>query len=259
MKRFLFLFLLTSQAAMSQTPDSTQVPAIPPKSNFKFSFTSSISYALVAVSTPNLRSYFRANEIKPSFGLSEFVHLNFGLRYERFRLMSQSGRGASLISSESKNYESRVARQSHADYLGYMLGYDVLNGRNRRLYANIGLGTATYEYSVYRRTTQPVDFQDLTQYNQPGNIPSLKLTNTCVDFNLEYVQREKRKQSAEATVRLGYRRGLNPRAWESDAFGLQEAPTDRINQFYLQVGYNFSLNFNKGANLFSPSRETDKQ
>jgi len=244
---------------MSQTADSVATTSIPPKSNYKYSLISSISYAMVAVSTPNLRSYFRANQIKPSFGLSEFVHWNVGFRYERFKLMSQSGRGASLISSESRDYERRVARQNHADYVGYMLGYDVLNERNRRLYANIGLGTVTYEYSVYRRTVQPVDFQDLTQYNQPGNIPSLKLTNTYVDFNLEYVQREKRKQSAEATVRLGYRRGLRSRAWESDAFRLQGAPTDRINQFYLQIGYNFSLNFDKGANLFSPFRRIENQ
>jgi hypothetical protein len=223
--------------------------SIPPKSNFKFGIISSISYATALTTMPNLRSYFRANQIDEQEGLfNQFVHLNVGFRYKRLKLITQSGRGVEIISFEPRD-EGRVARQIYADYMGAMLGYDVLNGRNRRLYVNVGTGTTTYKYNVYRRSEQPVDFQDLTQYSQAGNIPSLRLTNRYIDFNLELAQREKRKRSAEVILRLGYRRGLSPQAWRSDAFALQGAPTDRINQFYFQVGYNFSSNFGKAAAL----------
>ena len=249
MKRFLFMFLLTSQAAMSQTPDSVKTAAIPPKSNFKFGIISSISFAMATTSTPNLRSYFRANQIKPAPSFGQFAHWNGGFRYKRLKFMSQSGRGLDIYSSEAHYGNKREAQLDHADYVGTMLGYDVLNGRNRRLYLNVGSGAVLYKYSVFRYSQQYVDWQDLKQYNQPGNIPTLRLTNHYLDFNVELVQREKRKRSAEYLLRAGYRRGLRPRAWESDAFVLQGAPTDRISQFYLQIGYNFSLNFDRVADL----------
>jgi hypothetical protein len=249
MKRFLFLFLLTSQVALSQTPDSVETDATPPKSNSKFGIISSISFAAAITSTPHLRSYFRANQIKPASSFGQFAHWNGGFRYKRFRFMSQSGRGLDLDLSVSHYGEKREAQLDHADYVGTMLGYDVLNGRNRRLYFNVGSGAILYTYSVHRYTQQHVDWQDLNQYNQPGNIPSLRLINHYFDVNLELVQREKRKRSAEYMMRVGYRRGSRPRAWESDAFMLQGAPTDRISQFYLQVGYNFSLNFDRVKDL----------
>ncbi|UOQ68957.1 hypothetical protein [Hymenobacter volaticus] len=249
MQRFLFLFLLLSRAAMSQTPDSVATSAIPPKSNSKFGIVSSISFAVATTSTPNLRSYFRANQIKPAPSFGQFAHWNGGFRYKRLKFMSQGGRGLDLTLSEAHYGNKREAQLNHADYVGTMLGYDVLNGRNRRIYLNVGSGTILYKYSVYRFTLQHVDWQDLTQYNQPGNIPSLRLTNRYLDFNVEFVQREKRKRSAEYLLRAGYRRGLRPKAWQSDAFVLQGAPTDRISQFYLQLGYNFSLNFDRVKDL----------
>ncbi|MBC6609740.1 hypothetical protein H8B15_02325 [Hymenobacter sp. BT507] len=249
MKRFWFVFLLTSRVAMSQTPDSVKTTSIPPKSNFKFGIVSSISFSLAAVSTPHLRSYFRANEIKPAPFFGQFAHWNGGFRYKRLKFISQAGRGLDISFMEGRKDDKRVAQQDHADYTGFMLGYDVLNARNRRLYLNVGTGAITYKYSVYRRTPQIVDWQDLTQYSQPGAIPSLTLTNQYLDVNLELTQREKRKRSAEYMLRVGYRRGLRPQAWESDAFLLQGAPTDRISQFYLQIGYNFSLNFDRVADL----------
>jgi hypothetical protein len=124
-----------------------------------------------------------------------------------------------------------------------MLGYDVLNGRNQRLYLNAGVGGIFYEYSVYKRTNQPVSFQNLTQSGQPGDIASLKLSNSFWDVNLELSQREKRKASVSPVIRVGYRRGWQARAWESGAFPLTGAPTDRISQFYFQGSFYFSRNY----------------
>lgn len=251
MKRFLLLFLLLSRAALSQTPDSvaTTATAIPPKSNFKFSIISSVSFAGAVTSTPTLRAYFQANQIKPASSFGQFAHLNGGFRYKRLKFMSQAGRGIDFTLSPARYDEKRVAQQDYADYVGSMLGYDVLNARNRRLYLNVGSGSIAYHYSVHRRTPQLVDWQDLAQYSQPGNIPSLRLMNPYLDLSVELVQREKRKYSGEHLLRAGYRRGLGHRAWESDAFVLQGAPTDRISQFYLQFGYNFSLSFDRVKDL----------
>ena len=169
--------------------------------------------------------------------------LGFGVRYDRLKLGLQVGYGYSNNSQRDK--DSLVARQVYNRYTGVLLGYDLANARNRRLYINVGFGNIHYEYNVYRRTNQVVAFQNILQTGQPGTIPSLKLSNNFLDVNLEYTKREKRKQSAENVVRLGYRRSLQAKAWESDAYQITGGPADRISQFYLQVTYYFSSNYTK--------------
>lgn len=245
MQRFLFLFLLMSRAAMSQTVDSTQVTAFPPKSNYKFGIITELGLMLAYTRTPNMQSFFRQNNIERDGLIDPFVHTNVGGRYRRLKGLVQIGFGANLAAPNERG--ALVARRTYASYSGAIVGYDVLNSRNQRLYLNAGIGGLFYDYAVYNRTSQPVAFQNLTQYSQTGNIPSLKLSNTYWDINLELSQREKRKHDISRVFRLGYRRGWQARAWDSSAFQLLGAPTDRISQVYFQGSFYFSTNYSNAA------------
>ena len=245
MQRFLFLFLLMGRAAMSQTVDSAQVSAISPKSSFRFSFITEMGFMLAATSTPNMQAFYRQNSIERDTPLDPFVHLNVGVRYYRLKLLLQNGYGLNYFPPDER--PRRVVRRTYASYTGAMLGYDVLNDRNQRLYLNVGVGELRYDYAVIDRTYQQVAFQNLPQFASTGNIPSLKLSNTYWDINLELSQREKRRSSIASVFRLGYRRGWQPARWESGAFPLLDAPSDRISQLYFQGSFYLSRNYPKGA------------
>ncbi len=246
LKRFLFLFLLTGRAAMGQTLDSARVAVIPPKADSKFSLITELGFLLAATSTPNMHAFFRQNQIEYTTLRDPFVHVNAGGRYQRLKLLAQIGYGVDFSASNEQG--NLVARRNHATYSGAMLGYDMLNSRNERLYFNVGVGGIIYEYSVYGRTSQPVAFQTLTQYSQPGSISSLKLNNTYLDLNVEFSQREKHKASISRVLRVGYRRGWQASEWESGAFPLTGAPTDRISQFYFSASLYFAKNYAKITN-----------
>ncbi|MCI1189433.1 hypothetical protein MON38_18575 [Hymenobacter sp. DH14] len=241
MRRFLFLLLLPGPAAMAQAVDSAQTATIPPKSNFKFSVITELGFSMGSTSTPNMQAFFNQNNIERDSRADPFVHLNFGGRYKRLKMLLQTGYGFNYFPPNEK--DARVARRTYASYSGAMLGYDVLNDRNRRLYLNVGVGGLNYDYAVINRTGQPVVFQNLPQYSQAGNIPSLQLRNTYWDINLELSQREKRKSSIASVLRIGYRRGWQASAWQSAAFQLLDAPQDRISQFYFQGGFYLSRNY----------------
>ncbi|WP_128546153.1 hypothetical protein [Larkinella soli] len=252
MKRFLLLLLIGSHTAPAQTADSTAQVSIPPKSDFKSGMMAEIGVSVASTRIPAIRSYFRSNGIRPDSHIDPFLHFGFGGRYGRFKVMLLAGRSFSFIDLpplRDDDAGSRpVARQVRANYGGGQIGFDLANTRNRRVYLNAGLGTIGYEYSVYRQSDEAVAFSDLPQYRPGGHIPSLILYNHFWDVNIEYSQREKRKRSVESVLRIGYRRGLQPGTWKSDAFRLTGAPTDRISQFYIQGTYYFSSNYIKGAN-----------
>ena len=230
---------------MSQTVDSAQVSAIPPKSNFRLSVITEMGSMLATTSTPNIESFYRQNNIEHDTPLDPFVHLNFGVRYHRLKLLGQTGYGMNYYFPNERL--THVVRRTYASYTGALLGYDVLNDRNQRLYLNVGVGQLRYEYAVIDRTYQQVAFQNLPQFASAGNIPSLKLNNTYWDINLELSQREKRRSSIASVFRLGYRRGWQPARRESGAFQLLDAPSDRISQFYLQGSFYLSRNYPRAA------------
>jgi len=245
MKYFLLLFLLVGRMALGQTPDSAQVTAIPPVPTFKYSYITELGTMLAFTRTPHMQDFFRQNQIKRAFPLDPFVYFTTGVRYQRVKAILESGYATNSWSYWEQ--EENAARRTYGAYSGILLGYDVLNGRNSRLYLNVGIGGVFYEYSVYGRSSQPVAFSNILQYNQPGTISSLKLSNTYWDINVEFAQREKRRISPSFIVRVGYRQGWQAEAWESGAFPLTGAPLDRIGQFYVTTGYSLAKNYAKAA------------
>lgn len=240
MKHLLTFFLLTGPAAMAQAVDSAQAPGFPPKSNYKYSFITEGGYSIGFTSTPNMQAFFRQNNIERETIFDPFAHLYVGGRYQRLKLLLQFGYGFNNYEPNEK--DPRVVRRTYANYTGGTVGFDVLNTRNRRLYINLGAGSIKYDYAVINRSNQPVAFQNLPQYAQAGNIPSLQLQNAYWDVNLELTQREKHRSSVGTVARVGYRRGWQTSAWKSSVFQLLEGPQDRISQVYFEFGIYLSRN-----------------
>ena len=247
--KYLFIALLTTQVAFGQADDSTAVVSIPPKSDFKYGFASELGLSNAVTLLPNNRSFFKDNQIRPDPSLTLLVNIGFTLRINRLKLLAQNGFG---LNNARTYYEfpttgsETVVQNSIATYTGLLVGYDVLNARNRRLYINAGLGGMEYGFNIFRRTDQTVLFQNILQTTQTGTVSSLLLKNVgYVDVNVEYTQREKRKRSVGVVLRLGYRSGTYRKAYESDAFQLVNAPKDRIGQIYFQSLLNLSVNNNK--------------
>lgn len=245
MKYFLLLFLLVGRVALGQTPDSAQVTAIPPVPTFKYSYITELGSMLAFTRTPHMQEFFQQNQIKRAFPLDPFVYFTAGGRYQRVKAILEFGYATNGWTQWEQN--DAAARRTYGAYSGILLGYDVLNSRNSRLYLNVGIGGLFYEYSVYGHSSQPVAFSNILQYSQPGTISSLKLSNTYWDLNVEFTQREKRKVSPAFVFRAGYRQGWRAETWESGAFPLTGAPVDRIGQFYVTTGYSLSKNYAKTA------------
>ena len=240
MKHLLFALLLTGPAALGQAVDSAQAPGFPPKSDYKYSFITELGASNSLTFTPNMQSFFRQNGIERETIFDPFAHLYVGGRYQRLKLLLQLGYGLNYYEPNEK--DPRVVRRTYANYMGGTLGFDLLNTRNRRLYLNLGAGSIKYDYAVINHSNQPVAFQNLPQYAQAGNIPSLQLQNAYWDVNLELAQREKHRSSVGSVLRVGYRRGWQTSAWKSSVFQLLEGPQDRISQVYVEVGFYLSRN-----------------
>lgn len=240
MKHLLTFFLLTGPVALGQTADSARVSGFPPKSDYKFSLISELGASLGYTSTPNMQAFYRQNNIERETIFDPFAHLYVGGRYKRLKLLLLTGYGLNYYQPNEK--ADRVVRRTYASYTGGMVGFDVLNTRNRRLYLNLGAGSIRYDYAVINRSNQSVAFQNLPQYAQAGNIPSLQLQNAYWDVNLELTQREKHRSSVGSVARLGYRRGWQTSAWKSSVFQLLEGPQDRISQVYFEFGFYLSRN-----------------
>ena len=249
MKRLLLLLLIITQVAFGQADDSTAVVSLPVKTNFKYGLASEFGLSSTVTLLPNIRSFFRENQIRPDPSLALILNTGVTIRINRIKLLLQNGFG---LNNAGTYYDfpatgsEIVAQNSIAAYSGMLIGYDVINARNRRLYINAGFGGMEHGFNIFRRTNRTVPFQDILQTTQTGTVSSLLLKNVgYLDVNVEYTQREKRKRSVGVVLRLGYRRGTYRKAYESDAFRLVDAPKDRIGQIYFQSLLNLSVNNNK--------------
>ncbi|RFP64364.1 hypothetical protein D0N36_14340 [Hymenobacter lapidiphilus] len=245
------MLLLLSRAAVSQTAvDSTQVAAAPaaiilPKSDYRFSVIVEGGYMMALTNMANMNSFFRQYAIKREATGDPFVHYHGGGRYKRFKFLGQFGYGVNAYGPNER--DALVVRRTYANNSGAMLGYDVLNDRNMRLYLNFGAGNLSYDYAVINRFNQTVAYTgSLARYSHNGDISSLKLDNPYWDLNVELSQREKRRANVGSVLRLGYRRGWQPSKWKSGPFVVDGFPADRISQLYLQVGFYVSSNFRPG-------------
>lgn len=249
MKQFWLLLALATSPALAQQTDTTDSTLASQPTDYAFGFLSEINTGLVVGvnNLPAYRAFLVANQIQSPPSLDAYLSIGLGVRFQHFHVLTQVG--YSLLNSgypsEPTNRSGLVSRQLMGGNVGFLIGYDLINARNKRLFLNVGMGGIGYEYALYRQTSTSISFQQLPQTTSPGSVASLKILNTYWDVNIDYVQREKRKRSVQLLFRLGYRRGFQPQRWTSDVFTLTDAPTDRISQVYGQVGYQFSSNRTK--------------
>jgi hypothetical protein len=110
----------------------------------------------------------------------------------------------------------------------------VFQSRNYRI--DLGVGSTVYVCGLRIEEPEPkrkIVFSDLpnTDFNTTPVITNL---GGALDVYVSLAQREKRRTTAGGITRIGYRHGVSNRAWESFAFDLVEAPTDRLRMFYIQ-------------------------
>lgn len=185
--------------------------------------------------------------------MSLFIHTGLGYRRQRFKLMLryEYGIDPTLNVSKTPSTVSIVARRQNVRNNILSFGYDIANTRNRRVFINAGVGAVRYEYSIFRLTNQVVAFQDILNSSLPGSLPSLTLTNSYWDMNIEFLQREKRRGTHlkgtgfQFVSHLGYRRGWRTSTWSSEAYQIVGGPADRLSQFYAQLGFCIGYNYNR--------------
>ncbi len=229
--------------AAGQTTDSTLLDSLPRKSNFRFGFLYEFGLNTTATLLPEMRSFFRANQIKPLALSAGTVNLNFGVRINRIKVMVQSQSSFFSRTVSTNNWVQKNGINSQ----GILVGYDVLNSFNKRVFIYVGLGGAEYNLSLYRKGVQQIPFQSVLQTPpSAGSVPSLALRNVgFAEVALEFSQREKRKASAYTATRIGYRTGMVKKAWESDVYTFTNPIKDRFSQFYVQFIFAYSLNGNR--------------
>lgn len=204
-----------------------------------------LGYGYAYTRLPTMRAFFKSNQIKEDHSLDNFAAVGFGYRRQRFKgsLYASYGIDQGTRSPNNTGQAQLIARRQNFSGAVLFVGYDLANTRNKRVFLNAGFGSIRYEYSVFRATNQAVPFQTILQNNPAGSVPSLFLTNNYWDVNLEISQREKRRDALQLVSRFGYRRGFTADAWQSDAYQLINAPSDRVSQFYAQFSLYISRNY----------------
>ncbi|WP_460637620.1 hypothetical protein [Larkinella harenae] len=191
-----------------------------------------------------MKAFFRNNQVDFDKHIDRIVTAGLGYRWQRVKVMVHPFFGVDqrLLPPSLQGRSNFVARRQNLSGVDFMVGYDVANTRNQRVFVNASVGSIRYEYSLFRPTSQPVSFQNIFQHSSIGSVPSLYLNSGFWEVNIEVSQREKRADSFQWVTRIGYRRSFQSRSWQSDAYPLLDAPQDLISQFYLQVGLYLSRN-----------------
>ena len=153
MKLLLFLTLLTTYPAWSQSVDSTNTAPFPQKSNFRSGFMLEPGYGFAITRFASMNAFFRDNQVNFNKKLDRFFVAGLGYRLQRFKVMTHSLLMISqnLLPPEQDGF-ALVARTKDLTALDLFLGYDIANGRNRRVFVNAGVGSIRYEYSLFRAT-----------------------------------------------------------------------------------------------------------
>ncbi len=164
---------------------------------------------------------------------------NFGLYYRWAKVKLGFSLGFDLPSSLNDN-NLRLRTQRYNGL--FRLGYGVFNTRNRRFFANVGLGAMGWEAYLFSAgpATAATNWANLRPTSLP-RLPSVFLTNTqpVIDVSFEVLLREHKHREARLNYRVGYMVGLKPQAWQAEGLILPDAPTDRFHRFYIDINFAF--------------------
>lgn len=250
---FLILFLPSSLSAqvLEQEPSSSKQLKDP--DDFPFGFNLFLGLPGTAISRDlgyqNLHALFDSKGI----GLPKFrtmVFYGVGFRYKRlyadmslsslfgtFPLELYGEPSFNTVSSQSVNMIS--------------VGVSIFQNRNAAFLLKAGFGEATSSFWVTPlETGVEVDFDQIEQVDSPIAFPHVFHKSTFLDVGIEVFQgRAKSRTSLSQSIRLGYRDGLNEKAWQAVNASTVNAPVDRFRQVYVQVLFTFGANWVKKNKL----------
>jgi hypothetical protein len=239
MKKIVILitFINASLSAVSQE-DSTIIA----KSNFDWGFTwfvGAFNSATITTRYDNLEKLIKSNKNlsknQTRIQVSEFLPVGFGFRYKRFKINAEY----------TLPFDAFDEREVTTSTLSIVAGYDVLNGRNYRIYPYLGLGMSQNTFNPSIANKKTVDFKDLSGPNFGASFPILKNEISYIDFGFEYSYREKKIRNFGWYSRIGYRLAQKASPWKSNQLIITNAPTDKVNQLYLSYGVIYSINRKK--------------
>ena len=142
------------------------------------------------------------------------------------------------------------------------LGYGLILRRSRQWFVNVGMGSQETRVNIYKTgaTTPSVSFDDLLTSPTVGQSPTLLHKNTFLELSVEHMFRPKRPISFNPVVKFGYRYGTKPTSWGTDAnLSFQNAPADRLNQFFVQSIFVLSKNYKKQTPAEKEARRKSRE
>ncbi|MFN7118906.1 MAG: hypothetical protein ACK4TA_19060 [Saprospiraceae bacterium] len=130
----------------------------------------------------------------------------------------------------------------------FQLGYAVWQNRNNVVLVRAGIGGVKERRYIVQTSGDAI--LDFNNFDQPNSTVAwaLEHNNTIGDISIGWIEgRPKRSVSLAESLRLGYRFGLNDKAWEAP--GARNIPSDRVEQWY--VSFHFQLGYNKKSKKVS--------
>ena len=169
----------------------------------------------------------------------------FGIQKRRFKIGLNVEYG--LVNSQTNKNTATKSRLGFQAF-SVTLGYGLILRRNRQWFVNVGMGSQDTRVNIYKTaaTVPSVSFDDLLTSPTGGQSPTLLHKNTFLELSVEHMFRPKRPISFSPVVKFGYRYGIKPTSWGTDAnLSFQNAPADRLNQFFIQSIFVVSNNHKK--------------
>lgn len=225
----------------NQNVDSSAIDEIPKfRAGTHFYFGGPI-LSLVTILNNNMSRYLKKEKMPYDYSYDPLM-VGAGFTKENFKLDLEIG-GKFYFQGVEKN-DNYITRSSA--YLGGLYpSFSIFKTRNRTLYFLTGVTYSQHNITIERRQKTPIDFNDLGKVPQNSAYPTLTHNNFLIDFGLQLIHTAKRRRDVVESFKIGYRHGLNERAWTSQSVPITNAPIDRQRMIYFQTHIQISKNYPK--------------
>lgn len=229
----LFLTCLQGQAQISLDTDSSSLPVVPTYNRG--------SYFALAPLIGNSTATLMPQMVRFIDGFN-LIGSNYAFVYKMGFVLNKFRIGASTVSSfgpsifnQSANSRQDIETKYSFFYAGADVGYVFAQSRNRLWSVYGAFGGVYSELLLLKSSNATFNFNQALTAPLVGQSPLLEHNSACFEIGIESMQRPKKPTSFNLAWSLGIRRGLRAKTWESRHLTLQNAPTDRITQVYINT------------------------
>ncbi|MCU0325913.1 MAG: hypothetical protein MUF45_11775 [Spirosomaceae bacterium] len=232
-------FLTFGRPNRNQPVDSSAIDEIPEfRAGWHYYFGGVIASGSFLLRN-NLSQYLKKENI-PFDNHFETAQFGMGFTKSKFKLDLEMGAN---FNGRDKN--DKYITRSSGLFVSLIPSYSIIKTRNRSLYFFSGLSYSEYDILVEKKQKVPIDFDDLGKVPQSVSYPTLTHSNFLIDLGLQFIHTAKRRRDVVESFKVGYRHGLNERAWKSQLAPLNNAPIDRQRIIYFQANIQISKNYPK--------------